>query len=259
MNKIAIIAAGILGFASVGLAENEAEAVKVKVDPAKRAAALEKVAILQGGPKVEKPGSRKGVVTVVNAQTRADSKWIDAGISYLAHDTRMAIEQKTGAFELPSPKIVGDMSVYVVDDDKLPRVLVAPEDRWAMVNVAPLYTEKTQFFEARVKKELSRVFAMLCGGMSSSGYKLSLAGPIVKPDSLDVFPNETLPFDVTMRIAPYMEAWGVTPAVLKPYKLACQEGWAQPPTNKVMRAVWEEVHAVPTNPIVIKPETVKQK
>lgn len=235
-----------------------AKSKKVNLTPEKKAAMMERVQLIQGGPKIVKPGSQKGAITIVNAQKRASAKWLAAAIESLRRESDFNIVLKDGAFNLPAPEIVGEMTIYVADDTKLPRVLIAPEDRWGMVNVAPLHTEKSAFFEARVKKELARGFSMLCGGMTSN-YKLSLVGAIVKPEGLDVFPNEHLPVDILMRMPTYMEAWGVTPAVKRPYKIACQEGWAPQPTNKVMQAIWDEVHAVPTNPIVIKPETKKQK
>ena len=49
---------------------------------------------------------------------------------------------------------------------------------------------------------------------------------------------------------------------MKPYRLttyrkACEEGWANPPTNDVQKAIWDKVHALPTEPLKIKPEEKK--
>ena len=41
------------------------------------------------------------------------------------------------------------------------------------------------------------------------------------------------------------------------YRKACEEGWAPAPTNDVQKAIWDKVHAMPTEPIKIKPETKK--
>ena len=47
-----------------------------------------------------------------------------------------------------------------------------------------------------------------------------------------------------------------------PYRVAVQEGWAQPPTNDYQKAVWEQVKADkergPTNPITIPPPNAKK-
>ena len=42
-----------------------------------------------------------------------------------------------------------------------------------------------------------------------------------------------------------------------PYLVAVQEGWAPQPTNDVQKAIWDKVHALPTEPIKIKPEEKK--
>ena len=43
------------------------------------------------------------------------------------------------------------------------------------------------------------------------------------------------------------------------YRKACEEGWAPQPTNDVQKAIWDKVHAMPTEPLKIKPETKKQE
>ena len=55
-----------------------------------------------------------------------------------------------------------------------------------------------------------------------------------------------------MRMEPYMAGFGVAPAKLVPYQIACREGWAPPPTNDVQKAVWEKVHSIPDKPLTIE-------
>ncbi len=210
-----------------------------------------KVQILKGGDKIAKPGTQRGTVTVVNAQARADKEWIAAAVAYLRQETNFKIELKDGEFNQGSPSVMGAMTLYVIDNPELPRVVVAPDDRWGYCNISKIYSEKTPFFEARTKKMVSRGFAMLCGGMSSS-YTISLAGPMPRVTDLDVLPNAQIPVDVTIRMTPYMEKFGVMPAILKPYKIACQEGWAPAPTNEVQQAIWDKVHAMPEKPMKIE-------
>lgn len=235
-------------FSEVGAAEG---GVAKKMTDEQRAKWLERVEIAKGGPKVERPGTQQGSITIVNAQTTAKSQWIEEGCAYLADDTHFKIEVRQGTYDSSKPTVFGQMTLYVIDDSTQPKLLVATDDRWAMFNVATLKSDKAAFFEARVKKQLSRVFAMLCGGMSS-GLKLSLAGAITKVEDLDVFPNAKIPYDVGTRIRQYMESFGVKPTTIKPYKVACQEGWAPAPTNNVQKAIWNQVHELPTKPIEIK-------
>ena len=41
------------------------------------------------------------------------------------------------------------------------------------------------------------------------------------------------------------------------YQDACEMGVAPAPTNDVQKAIWDKVHAMPTEPIKIKPEEKK--
>ena len=250
MKKLAFALIAIVGAASA-IAEGPHAAEKPPLTPEQKVALSKKVQILKGGEKIAKPGTQRGAITIVNAQGRASQDWIAAATEYLRRETNYNIVLRPGEFDAAKPAVHGQMTVYVIDDPDLPRSVVAPEDRWAYCNVAKIYSEKPAFFEARTKKSLSRAFAMLCGGMSSS-YSISLVGPMPKVDDLDVIPTEQIPVDVTVRMEPYMEKFGVSPAVMKPYRMACEEGWAPAPTNDVQRAIWEKVHAIPDKPLTIE-------
>ena len=195
----------------------------------------------------------------MNAQTRAPRKWLEQNAATFGEATKLTIEIADGKFDFPSPKIQGEASLFVVDDPALPPLLSAPESRWAMVNVAPLAKgagEKPQFFAARVQKELTRGFCLLAGAQNS-GYPDALVGCITKPEDLDRFADCRLPIDVMNRFAPYLKGYGVTPKVYTTYKKACEQGWAPAPTNEFQKAIWDKVHAMPSAPIKIKPESKK--
>jgi len=139
----------------------------------------------------------------------------------------------------------------------MPALLLAPENRWAMVNAAALAKEeRAAFFQARSKKQLTRALALLLGA-SNSQYPQSLTRGIVNEADLDKNLNATLPVDVIQRFAPYMEPYGVTPAVVTTYRKACEEGWAPAPTNEFQKAIFEKVHATPTKPMKIEFDPAK--
>ena len=263
MKKIAITVLSILATATIGLCAQEnanqsAQPAKTKLTPEKKAELKKALEIRRGGPRIPRPGTLQGKSTIVNAQKTADAAWLQSAVEYLRKDTNFAIDLVDGKFTFPSPKVIGGVSLYVIDDLAMPRVLAAPEDRWCMMNVAPLKSAKPVFFEARVKKELSRAFAMLCGGMTSN-YGISLVGAVTKSEDLDVFPDGKLPLDVIMRMEPYMTKLGIVPAKLVPYRIACQEGWAPQPRNDVERAVWNQVHQIPDKPMTIEFDPKRDK
>ena len=241
--------------ASVSLGSSEHQTAPMS---ARAKAAKMRLQIRAGGGKVEKPYTKRGTIAIVNAQKSANHDWLVSAASYLSNETRFDICAKEGTFSLPSPKMAGDFSIFVIDDESLPQTLIAPESRWGIVNVANLKTDKIQFYEARVKKQISRVFSMLCGGMASS-YSLSVASPVGKAEDLDAMPSAQIPFDILNRLPQYLSKFGVSPAVVKTYKIACQEGWAAQPTNEIQRAVWNEFHSIPDKPITIEFDPKKDK
>ena len=257
MNKL------LLAIATTGmvfaLSAESAEPHKERLSTIERKAKLEAVVNLRVGGFIERPGTSKGSITYVNCQQRAPRAWIDESIAYFSEVTKFKINYAEGTFDIKNPKVEGNVSIFIVEDDGLPTLLIAPENRWAMVNIAPIAQEKRPiFFEQRTKKELSRAFAYLCGATGSK-YERSLTRGISSQTELDKNPDYELPMDVVQRFWDYMKPLGVLPAQRATYLKACQEGWAPPPTNDVQKAVWEKVHAIPDKPITIEYDPKKDK
>lgn len=200
-------------------------------------------------------------VYFINAQSRAKAEWIEASCKSFEELSRTPIDITSGFFDMAAPKIEGELSLYIIDDEKLPMSLVAPEGRWGFVNVAPLAKgrgEKLPFFKARVRKEIARVAGILFGGIGSN-YRNNLMSLVTKPEDLDKHDSDKLPADVMMRSNQFLLGIGVKPFRHTTYRKACQEGWAEPPTNVVQQAIWDKVHAVPKNPIKIEFDPAKGK
>lgn len=228
-----------------------------------RIAWFKKQQMIHTGGFITKPGSQQGEVVYLNCQKRAQVAWMEESAEYFRKESKFKITVKDGGtFNLANPKVEGNATLFVVDDPALPPVLLAPESRWAMVNVAGLSEgngAKPAFFEARVKKSLTRGFALLCGA-SNSQYPMCLTGAITKPSDMDVMADLRLQADVIERFKTYMAPFGVRPAQVLTYRKACQEGWAAQPTNDYQKAVWEQVHKLPEKPIKIEfdPKTDKK-
>lgn len=213
-----------------------------------------------GGP-LQRPGSQQGRIVFVNAQKDAPSAWLDEIAQDFAKETKFIVEVEDGEFQFPSPTIVGNASVFVINDPNMPPILNAPESRWSMVNVAQLRTDagqKPAFFRARCMKELVRGFCLVAGTQDSN-YPMALVGPILKPADLDQYADWRLPVDVYARIKKYSSAMGVTPLEEVSYRKACEEGWAPTPTNDVQKAIWDEIRSLPTKPIKIEFDPAKGK
>ena len=224
---------------------------------AARRAQVRKIVSEKSGGFLSRPGTPTGAIYYVNCQKRVPKEWIVSSMSYFQEETKFDIAYVEGTFNWPRPEVTGNASLFIIDDDNMPAMLFAPEDSWIFINVAVIGKEKRPvFFEMRTKKQLSRAFALLCGA-SNSQYPRALTRGIINEDDLDKNPDPRLPVDVIARFQSYMEPLGVRPRVLVSYRKAVQEGWAPAPTNDVQKAIWDKVHAMPTEPIKIKPETKK--
>ena len=259
MNKKTVIFFTFALIASTCLVAQTAKtAPKANLTPEERAARrakFEAMRMKKVGGIVARPGTQNGEVVYVNCQKRAPKEWIDESIAYFTKETKFKITYKEGSFDFASPKIEGNATLFVIDDEKMPALIIAPENRWAFVNVAVVAKEKRPaFFQARVKKQLTRGFAFLCGA-SNSHFPGALTRGIVKQTDLDENLDLRLPVDVIARFRTYMLPLGVTPRMDVTYMQACKEGWAPTPTNEYQKAIWERIKADkergPTNPLKI--------
>ena len=210
------------------------------------------------------PGSKTGSVAIVNAQKRVDARNINDVGAIIELNQNIAVrvlsldheEARDGSADASE----STFAISVVDDGDLPTLLVAPEERWAKVNVAKLALGKNgktiggTFLESRTRKEILRAFSYLCGGAGSQfeGNILS----INNVSQLDLY-DEFIPLDVIKRAEKFMASCGVTPERIVTYRKAVEEGWAPQPTNEVQRVIWEKVKAEqsekPSNPLKITP------
>lgn len=202
---------------------------------------------------------QKGRIVVVNAQDAVAEDVLKAATDSFADTIRTDIVIEKGAFDIENPALKGEATLFIINNDNLPMSLIAPEGKWAVMNVAKLKSEKSAFFDARIKKEAFRALVYLCGG-GASKYEQCITKCVTKAEDLDYLAKINLPLEFNERFAKYLPGYGITPYKLVPYRRACQEGWAPAPTNEFQKAVWDKVHAVPSNPIKIEfdPKTDKE-
>ena len=225
------------------------------IDPVERAAKKAKRAEMEMksfGGMLPVANSQQGEIVWVNCQKTAPKAWVEEVHTYFMDETKFKITLKDGAFDFAAPKVEGNTTLYIIEDAKLPALLIAPENRWALVNISVIAAEKRPaYFQARVKKQISRAFAILCGATDSQ-FPGCLTRAIVNEADLDKNIDYALPVDIFGRMRKYMAVLGVKPMKYKPYDAACEEGWAPAPTNDVQKKIWAEVHAIPTKPIKIE-------
>ncbi len=192
---------------------------------------------------IVKEGS--GKILLANTQSKIPDKDIQKVMEEFRHVLKMPMELRQSEWRF-GDKFPDDASVavYIINDDSMPMSLVAMEDRWGLINVSEL--DSTRF-----GKELARVMIATLGS-GASQYKASYMQPVHAPADLDTIIKPALTVDAIMSMKFNLEKLGVTPSRSTAYRKACMEGWAPVPTNDYQRAIWDETHALPANPMKIE-------
>lgn len=230
-----------------------------------RSKRLQEIFYRKNGGWISKPGTGLGLILIRNEQKRVSSSLLSADIAYLRKFTKLPVSVADGdpANEPPSQEAVkklnANLAVFVRDDDSNPStLLVAPDDHWAVVNIAALAKDNPSqaTLEFRFRKEVTRAFAFLCGGVNSQ-YDLTPVNHVKDLRDLDRIDMAEMPADMMARFPKYALGYGITQYEIATYKVACKRGWAPAPTNDVQKAIWEQVKAEqsekPTNPMRILP------
>lgn len=214
---------------------------------------------------VMKPGTGLGRFLVVNAQKRVDKSVIDEQLPFMSKFIGVRIESApakgTPTVETAAKHFAetgGQMALFVVDAPSLPSLLIAPESKWGFLNVAALAADGAtgKDLDRRVQREIWRGVSMV-GGSGNTEMPHCLLNTVLTPLDLDNIDGNTISYEPLGRMAKHMRKAGITQVVMRPYIVACREGWAATPTNEYQKAIWDKVHALPTEPIKIKPETKK--
>ena len=131
--------------------------------------------------------------------------------------------------------VIGDAAGY-------PALLVAPESRWALVNVAALAGSgaSAETLAERVQRETWRAFGYLMGAANSTS-ELCLMKPVFSAADLDALKARTLSPETFSKIMTQALKMGMKPTRLATYRKAVEEGWAPSPTNDFQRAIWQEL------------------
>ena len=148
-------------------------------------------------------------------------------------------------------------AMVVTDDSNAPGVAIFPEERIAIINASKYQEGKDPVRrEERIHKELWRSLGFI-SGIGYAPFKNDVLQPVYSVPELDALEWHVMQPMHFQKMYAGMASRGIKRARHIPYRLAVMEGWAAAPTNQYQKAVWDEVHKLPTEPIKIKPETKK--
>lgn len=208
------------------------------------------------------------IFKIINAQNSIDARHLANVAKKIRFNTLLPIEAHAGTINNDScpfsaaDKLVSESKVgaglLIVENENLPLTLVAPERRWAILNISRLKADAPSMekLNARFEKMLWCSVARALGAGYSS-YKPCVLTPFKSLKELDTSIYPQLCPEPINKMIDTGKAYGIHTITIASYRTACQQGWAAQPTNAVQKAIWDEVHAMPTSPIKIKPEKKK--
>jgi len=255
---IAMLACGVM--ADEVASTNAANTARRKRTPEELAERARTSEMRRHGGTIRKPGSAYGKVVFLNAQKKVKSADLKGALDEIENTVHPIWEIKdVESVSLPNPagdfkNHKGDVGVAIVDVDSLPALLLAPEEGWAVVNVAALSkgNPPADVLASRVRKELLRGFALAGGCTFMSRSQIVLRGDIRSPRDLDSIQEDSYGVEAIMTLEKTLPYYGVMPWKQSTYKKACKEGWAPAPTNEFQKAIWDKVHEPPATPMKIE-------
>lgn len=216
---------------------------------------------------VEKPYNGN-FFQIINAQKAVSDKDIRAFTLKMRMETLLAFQSRqekpltaeearqTATAVLKEPRIAAGL--VIVDDPAKSAYIESAEGRWAILNVAALKVDRSNHpkLVERCEKMLWRAAARALG-VGYSNHDISVLMPFSSLEELDANNSLKPAPDGINAFMNNAAAYGMTPLTIASYRTACRNGWAPAPTNDIQKAIWDEIHAMPTEPLKIKPETKK--
>jgi len=216
-------------------------------DEAARAAARAAMLARTGGL-VQSPATGPAVL-FLNVQKRTPEAEVRAVTDAIARTLRLPVTLATREAADPLAEAATALGttnvaavVVIADLPGQPTLLVAPEDRWALVNCAPLGGQDVpdELRAGRVRKEIWRAFGYLMGA-AHSNFEGCLLKSVLSPADLDALQARTLCPEPFNQFMTHAQKLGIKPVRMATYRKAVEEGWAPAPTNDTQKAIWQEV------------------
>ena len=201
-----------------------------------------------------------GEIVFVNAQQAVDVAALKEAAEMLERDCLVMMRVATKpsfAFETIAAVMKEEkarIAVFLAETDCPTTLTIAPEQGFAVVNVKALKKDSpdADTLTRRVRREMGRAMALTVG----SGYAIMGGGmlsPAFSLEELDLLPSNALTVETSSAVQRLAtERFGFKPLRRTFYVYALKEGWAPPPKGAYQKALWEQYHAKPTEPMRIE-------
>ena len=77
--------------------------------------------------------NQKGAVCIIDAQDKVKEAWLQEPMNWLYETMKIKLDIKKGAFDFNNVTISGNLSIFLIENPKMPALLIAPENKWAVI------------------------------------------------------------------------------------------------------------------------------
>ena len=244
----------VIALAALSVTTLAAEETKEPTAKKSNKEIMDHIAMKRYGGKIRQPNSERGEIVFVNSQKTVEASVLAKAMEKLERQFKYIVKVSDKDVDASASRLV----VRLEDLDRKERVLLAPESYWVSVNVKSLAADNPPkaILADRFEKEVRRAFAFVCGGTCGTEPG-GICRMVNSLSDLDAIPGLDFALDIEARIVNNMNETEVKPYRIAKYSEAAQEGWAPAPTNEYQKAIWNKIHAMPSEPIKIKPEEKK--
>lgn len=192
-------------------------------------------------------------ILIMNTQTRVPTAALQSVPNYIQRILRLPCRIGDSPTKEPIAEALKSLAspqvaavVVIGDAPGYPTLLMAPESRWALVNVAALTSPgvSAEALNERVLKETWRAFGYLMGAGHSTGPGCLLK-PVFSLSDLDQIKAKGISPEPFGKISAHAQKLGIQTSRITSYRKAVEEGWAPAPTNDIQRAIWSELKKTP--------------
>ena len=214
------------------------------------------------GGLIEKPGT--GSIAIINCQSAVSDDVLQNAIRQFTKQIRVSVQFIKGdvpdvyvGIQIPKDAAA---ALYIINDKKLPMSIVSAEAHWGVLNICPIVhkVKSAVLVNERINKAFLRAAIATFGG-GAPLKEGSVMDPVTSIEDIDSLLSLGITHEHLGGIKRNLIAMGVTEYRRATYRIACQEGWAPPPTNDVQKAIWEKVHSIPDKPMKIEFDPATQK
>lgn len=138
------------------------------------------------------------------------------------------------------------------------RLVIAPENGWAVVNVAALAADgpAADALDRRLVRELWRATCHALGAANSMYPECVMKSVVSLKDLDELLISAPCP-EIYEKMREGASRFGIGSVYRVTYQKACIEGYAKPPTNDLQKAIWDAAHDAkergPANALQIVP------